>query len=177
MTTFEKELTAALLDILPAAVNRAGSNDADDLVQDVAEHAWKYRDRYKVGTNMAAWLMTIMRWTIARRHQFNGYKKRTAIIMPLIENDEIDVPEPGDQDMRFASPKFFETYPEEYLSTETHSAMNAISPRHKYLLIMCDMQDTPRDEVRCILGYDTTRQLSKHLCRARTKLRAQLEAV
>ncbi len=44
---------------------------ARDLVQDTALKAYKYRKMYQKGTNMGAWLMTIMRNTF-----INDYRKR-----------------------------------------------------------------------------------------------------
>lgn len=44
------------------SLSRNGS-DADDLVQDTLTKAWAYRDRYEAGTNLRAWLFTILRNT------------------------------------------------------------------------------------------------------------------
>ena len=45
---------------------------ADDMVQDAVEKAWKNFDKYKAGTNLRAWLFTILRntyYTNRRRAQ------------------------------------------------------------------------------------------------------------
>ncbi|SEW18996.1 RNA polymerase sigma-70 factor, ECF subfamily [Cognatiyoonia koreensis] len=42
---------------------------ADDLMQDALLKAWKNIDRYKPGTNMKAWLFTIIRNTYYTQHQ------------------------------------------------------------------------------------------------------------
>jgi RNA polymerase sigma-70 factor (ECF subfamily) len=39
------------------------SADADDLVQDTLTKAWTHRDRFELGTNLRAWLFTILRNT------------------------------------------------------------------------------------------------------------------
>ena len=35
--------------------------EADDLVQDTLMRAWRFRDRYILGTNLAGWMFRIMR--------------------------------------------------------------------------------------------------------------------
>lgn len=59
--------------------------DADDLVQDTLERAWKARGQYQPGTSMKAWLFTILRncrhnnWRRSRRlvEDPNGYHAST----------------------------------------------------------------------------------------------------
>jgi RNA polymerase sigma-70 factor (ECF subfamily) len=49
------------------------ASDADDLVQETLIKAWTHRDRFEAGTNLRAWLFTILRnthyTTIARRRR------------------------------------------------------------------------------------------------------------
>ncbi|MBV0913686.1 RNA polymerase sigma factor [Anianabacter salinae] len=57
-----------LIDHLPAlrafAMSLTRSRSAaDDLVQDTIEKAWRNLDKYEVGTNLRAWLFTILRNT------------------------------------------------------------------------------------------------------------------
>jgi len=44
------------------SISRNGS-DADDLVQDTLIKAWTHRDKFEAGTNLRAWLFTILRNT------------------------------------------------------------------------------------------------------------------
>ena len=44
------------------SISRNGA-DADDLVQDTLTKAWRHRDKFETGTNLRAWLFTILRNT------------------------------------------------------------------------------------------------------------------
>jgi RNA polymerase sigma-70 factor (ECF subfamily) len=58
-----REAVTALIPSLRAfawSLSRNGA-DADDLVQETLTKAWTYRDRFEPGTNLRAWLFTILR--------------------------------------------------------------------------------------------------------------------
>ena len=67
-TTPETDWRDQVVAMIPAlrafawSVSRNGS-DADDLVQDTLIKAWSHRDRFEPGTNLRAWLFTILRNT------------------------------------------------------------------------------------------------------------------
>jgi RNA polymerase sigma-70 factor (ECF subfamily) len=60
-----RDKVVALIPALRAfawSISRNGS-DADDLVQDTLIKAWSHRDKFETGTNLRAWLFTILRNT------------------------------------------------------------------------------------------------------------------
>jgi RNA polymerase sigma-70 factor, ECF subfamily len=60
-----RDQVVALIPALRAfawSISRNGS-DADDLVQDTLIKAWRHRDKFEIGTNLRAWLFTILRNT------------------------------------------------------------------------------------------------------------------
>jgi RNA polymerase sigma-70 factor, ECF subfamily len=60
-----RDQVVALIPALRAfawSISRNGS-DADDLVQDTLIKAWSHRDKFETGTNLRAWLFTILRNT------------------------------------------------------------------------------------------------------------------
>ena len=60
--SFKREMLAALPNLRAFAVSLAGKHDkADDLVQDAIMKAWAKQDSFEPGTNMKAWLFTILR--------------------------------------------------------------------------------------------------------------------
>ena len=70
----EAEFRTAIIDMTPRLYNFAMSltknpSAADDLVQDTFLRAWRSRARFTVGTNLGAWLFTIMRNAFYSRHR------------------------------------------------------------------------------------------------------------
>ena len=60
--TFKRELLAALPNLRAFGVSMVQKQDrADDLVQETIMKAWAKRDSFELGTNMKAWLFTILR--------------------------------------------------------------------------------------------------------------------
>ncbi|CDP50333.1 RNA polymerase sigma factor [Paradevosia shaoguanensis] len=60
--SFKRELLATLPSLRAFAVSLAGRHDrADDLVQDTVLKAWAKQDSFALGTNIKAWLFTILR--------------------------------------------------------------------------------------------------------------------
>ncbi len=59
---FKRLMLAALPALRAFAVSLSGQQDkADDLVQDTIMKAWGKRDSFEMGTNIKAWLFTILR--------------------------------------------------------------------------------------------------------------------
>jgi len=59
------------------SLSRNGS-DADDLVQDALTKAWTHRDKFEEGTNLRAWLFTILRNTFYT----NAVRRRREVADP-----------------------------------------------------------------------------------------------
>jgi RNA polymerase sigma-70 factor (ECF subfamily) len=60
--SFKRELLATLPSLRAFAVSLSGKHDkADDLVQDTVMKAWAKQSSFEMGTNIKAWLFTILR--------------------------------------------------------------------------------------------------------------------
>src|SRR6201991_18470 len=60
--SFKRELLATLPSLRAFAMSLSGKHDkADDLVQDTLMKAWAKQDSFEMGTNIKAWLFTILR--------------------------------------------------------------------------------------------------------------------
>ena len=61
-STFKRDLLATLPNLRAFAISLAGRHDkADDLVQDTIMKAWGKQESFEAGTNIKAWLFTILR--------------------------------------------------------------------------------------------------------------------
>jgi RNA polymerase sigma-70 factor (ECF subfamily) len=70
---FKESLLAELQSLRAFAISVAGNVErADDLVQDTLMKAWSNMDAYTEGTNLRAWLFTILRNTF-----YSNYRKRS----------------------------------------------------------------------------------------------------
>jgi len=59
---FKADLIGSIQSLRAFAISLVGRTDrADDLVQETLTKAWQHRRSYQMGTNMAAWLFTILR--------------------------------------------------------------------------------------------------------------------
>jgi RNA polymerase sigma-70 factor (ECF subfamily) len=69
-STTRDELLAAIPNLRAFAISLCGNRDsADDLVQDTLMRAWSNMDRYSAGTNLHAWLFTILRNSFFSQHR------------------------------------------------------------------------------------------------------------
>jgi RNA polymerase sigma-70 factor (ECF subfamily) len=72
MPTFKQTMLAALPSLRAFAMSLSGRHDrADDLVQETVMKAWTNQQSFKLGTNMQAWLVTIL-----RNHYYSQMRKR-----------------------------------------------------------------------------------------------------
>ena len=70
--TFKQALLAALPTLRAFAMSLSGRHDrADDLVQETVMKAWAKQEDFRLGTNMQAWLVTIL-----RNHYYSQMRKR-----------------------------------------------------------------------------------------------------
>ncbi len=59
---FKREMLSCLPGLRGFAISLIGRHDrADDLVQDTIVKAWSNKEKFEPGTNMKAWLFTILR--------------------------------------------------------------------------------------------------------------------
>lgn len=129
--------------------------DADDLVQDCLLRALMRGDQFEPGTNLSAWLMTILRNLFFTRYQRG---KRVVEVELTPDCDEVSVD---------AS----QVHWVELLDTQ--SALRDLKPDQQRLIQQCGVEGVSYEEAAEAMGVSTG-TIRSRLSRARSRLREQV---
>ncbi len=155
---FEREVMPHLPEIYRAALRETRRPaEAEDLAQEVFLQAWKSFDRFERGTNARAWLYRIL-WNVAQQRR----RKRQPV--PLGAEGEAQLAE------TLASP---EPTPDRVTDEEVARALAAISPEHREIVLLSDLEGFTYKEIAGILAVPVGTVMSR-LSRARAALRRLL---
>lgn len=93
-STFRQQLLASIPKLRAFALSLAAHADhADDLVQETLMKAWHHQDSFQEGTNLKAWLFTIL-----RNEYFSQLRKRRREVEDANGDYAAGVMTPGDQE-------------------------------------------------------------------------------
>lgn len=169
---FESEVLQHM-DTLYAAALRLTRNkaDAQDLLQDAIVRALRFHHKYKQGTYIKAWLLTILRNTF-----INNYRKRARRpILVEIKGHHTLPNMTADPDMGYYPNELKSENVLELLNDDIRLAVDALPEGHRRTVIMADLKNMSyRDiatEMDCPLGTVMSR-----LHRGRRLLRDALES-
>jgi RNA polymerase sigma-70 factor (ECF subfamily) len=129
---------------------------ADDLVQDTLERAWAKLHLYRRGTDLRAWLFTVMH---------NVYVNQLRAARPVAQLDE-DMPElsqPGRESDGLEL-------------RDLDLAIRRLPPDQREVLLLVVLEDMSYDEAAGTLGIPIGTVMSR-LARARERLRAMLSGL
>ena len=135
--------------------NREG---ADDLTQDTLERAWSKRGLWTPGTDLRAWLFTIMH---------NVFVNRARAHRPTVSIDE-----PGGEDARPAQGASVETG---VVLGELERALVLLPDEQREVLLLVGLEQFSYAEASEVLGVPIGTVMSR-LSRGRERLRMLLEA-
>ena len=150
---------ADLVNYIPAlrryALMLAGNRDlADDLVQETLSRAIEHLDRFTPGSNLRAWLMTIL-----RNFYFNAHARKAGRIRSW-QSDEEEI-----------------AYTPSTEAPQTHAvaladlwqALCALPPEQREAVLLVGMEELPYEEATAVLQVPVGAVRSR-LSRARAKL-------
>ncbi len=166
-----EQLVLEHLDMLYAVALKLTRNaaDAEDLVQNALVKALRFHDKFKEGTYIKAWLLTILRNTF-----INDYRRRARRpTMAELSGMEAAADRSNDPDIPIEVGQGDRTNLMELLDDEVRAALEAIPEDFRIPVIMADLEDRSykeiADEMNCPLGTVMSR-----LYRGRKLLREAL---
>ena len=126
---------------------------ADDLVQDTLERAWAKLHLYRRGTDLRAWLFTVM-------HNVHVNRVRATRITDPLEDDMPELAQRAPQG-------------DALLVRDLDRAISRLPGEQRAVLLLVVLEDMSYDEVARTLGVPIGTVMSR-LSRAREKLRAMM---
>lgn len=167
---FESEVIPHLR-LMMAMANRLTRNpsEAEDLVQDTLVKAFRSRDQYQSGTNLKAWLLTILRNTF-----LNGYR-RQKLHRRLIDGG--DAENISHRSMSTASVQTMTDTESGLLQNSLHSALRSalqqLPEEFSSVVVLADVEELSYKEIAESIGCPVGTVMSR-LHRGRRLLRSRL---
>jgi len=128
-------------------------SSADDPVQDTLERAWAKLHLYRRGTDLRAWLFTVM-------HNVHVNKVRAARATDMLEDEMPELAQRGAQS-------------DALVVRDLDRAIARLPAEQRAVLLLVTLEDMSYDEVARTLGIPIGTVMSR-LSRAREKLRAMM---
>ena len=138
-------------------------DDADDLVSDTMLRAFQRWEQYRLGTNMRAWLFTIL------YHAFVSRKRRIDAreVQPLEDEDGREIFEAvGDADPE-------STFYDSFLDEDIVAAIQRLPDEYRDAVVMSDLHGLKYAEIAQVLGVPEG-TIKSRLFRGRRLLQVQL---
>lgn len=124
---------------------------ADDLVQDSLERAWRKRDRWEAGTDLRAWLFTVM-----HNVYVNGLRRRRPETVPMEEHDCADT-QPSGQERAMGC-------------RDVEVGLALLPTEQREVLLLVCLEEMSYEQVATVLGIPIGTVMSR-LHRGRERLR------
>lgn len=144
---------------------------ADDLVQETLLKAFRFFHRFEPGTNLWAWLVTMM-----RNLYFSHLRKlRREVLTEHIEHVESAAVHPGAAEPEVADMAELIAALPHMVSDDVYQALQALPENYRTVVLLTDILDYSYKEVAHILGCPLGTVMSR-LYRGRQQLQARLQA-
>jgi len=140
--------------------------DADDLVQDTYLRAWKAIHQYNEGTNVRAWLFTILKNTFINKHRS---KKSRPTTVELTDLTKPAAESKGALENTLAKDVFRDS-----MGDEVTQAINALPVAFRLVILLCDVEGFTYEEIAAILHIPVGTVRSR-LHRGRNLLKSNLK--
>jgi RNA polymerase sigma-70 factor (ECF subfamily) len=148
-TAFERDALASL-DALYRTARRLSRDraDAEDLVQDTYLKAFRAADRFEPGTNLRAWLFTILHNTA--RNRFRDRARDTVAVNSDVVDRAADAPPPGSASYGAETPETLLLH--ETLGPELQSAIDGLPDAFREAVWLRDVEEFSYAEIAAMLA-------------------------
>jgi len=140
--------------------------DADDLVQDTYLRAWKAIHQYNEGTNVRAWLFTILKHTFINKHRREKSRPTQVELTDLVKPAES---KKGASENILVKDSFRDA-----MGDEVTQAINDLPVAFRLVILLCDIEGFTYEEIAAILSIPVGTVRSR-LHRGRNLLKAKLK--
>lgn len=166
---FEKEFLPHLEALHTFAFHLTyNEEDADDLVQETFLKAFRFIDKYEVGTNAKAWLFKIL-----KNAYINQYRKD--IRKPVqVDYEEVAVYQEEEEGQSAAYFDLREEIFDQMMGDEVSTALNALPEDFRTVIWLCDIEGFSYEEIAKIIDIPIGTVRSR-LFRARNMLKDKLK--
>ncbi len=162
---FEEEAIPYIDALYRLALRMAGDRAlADDLVQETMLKAYRAWDQYRPGTNIRAWLFTILRNTLISEYRRRRSHAETVDVDEIHGHTVFDQVQDVDP-----SASFFDRL----VDDEVVRAIDSLPDEFREVLVLSDIEGVPYQEIADIVGVPVGTVKSR-LHRARRALQRQL---
>ncbi len=142
--------------------------DANDLVQECFLKAYRFIERYELGTNAKAWLFRILKNEFINRYR-KAKKQPTKV-----DYEEIVSYQDGENDTNYASyTDLREEMFQHMMGDEVTNAINALPVDFRTVILLCDIEGFTYEEIAKIVDIPIGTVRSR-LHRSRNMLKATL---
>ncbi len=144
-------------------------SDADDLVQETFLKAYRFIDKYDVGTNAKAWLFKILKNAF-----INQYRKKSKRPTQVDYEDIVNYHD-GENDTNYSGYlDLREELFDQMMGDEVTIAINSLAVDFRTVILLCDIEGFTYEEISKILDIPIGTVRSR-LFRARNLLKKQLK--
>ncbi len=165
VATFESQVLPHLDTLYRVGRRLTGETaDAEDLVQETLLRAWRGWEGFHAGSNVRAWLLTILRNTFISRWRS---RRKEGISIPIEDADPHAV-------LRAVSAEDpAGGFLDKVVDTEVLAAVSALPEEYREAIILSDLEGLPYAEVAEVLGVPVG-TIKSRLFRARRLLQRSL---
>jgi RNA polymerase sigma-70 factor (ECF subfamily) len=144
--------------------------DAQDLVQETYLKAYRFWHRFEPGTNVRAWLLTIL------RHAFiNAYRKTARQQARNDVDDRVPAWAETPWFPACTDRQSLEEMLRHVVQDEVKQALDELSEEFRLVVLLADLEECSYQDIATIIGCPVGTVMSR-LCRGRKQLRKRLEA-